>query len=133
MRQWLSLLAAAALVPICAHAAELPDFGSPADAALSKSREAQIGRGVMLQLRNAGVIVDDPFLAEYVSTIGSRLATHVNDGDFVRPTVAAPVGVRIPFSSRIALRGEVRWRFDQHPDGDSAVNREITAGLSFGY
>ena len=82
MRQWLTLLAAAALVPICAHAAELPDFGSPADAALSKSREAQIGRGVMLQLRNAGVIVDDPFLEEYVSTIGSRLATHVNDGDF---------------------------------------------------
>ena len=74
MRQWLTLLAAAALVPICAHAAELPDFGSPADAALSKSREAQIGRGVMLQLRNAGVIVDDPFLEEYVSTIGSRLA-----------------------------------------------------------
>src|SRR5512139_3601834 len=82
MRQWLTLLAAAALAPICAHAAELPDFGSPADAALSKSREAQIGRGVMLQLRNAGVIVDDPFLEEYVSTIGSRLATHVNDGDF---------------------------------------------------
>ena len=46
----------------CARATppELPDFGSPADAALSKSREAQIGRGVMLQLRNAGVVVDDP-------------------------------------------------------------------------
>ena len=55
------------------------------------------------------------------------------NGDFVRPTIAAPVGIRIPFSQRIALRGEVRWRWDQHPGGDSAVNREITAGLSFGY
>ncbi|HET7610044.1 MAG TPA: M48 family metalloprotease [Gammaproteobacteria bacterium] len=82
MRRWLTFAAAALLIPVLAEAAELPDFGSPADAALSKSREAQIGRGVMLQLRNAGVIVDDPFLEEYVSTIGSRLATHVNDGDF---------------------------------------------------
>src|SRR5262245_2784689 len=87
MRRWLTLLAAALLVPLIArppvigYAAELPDFGSPADAALSKSREAQIGRGVMLQLRNAGVVVDDPFLEEYLRTIGSRLATHV-DGDF---------------------------------------------------
>ena len=55
------------------------------------------------------------------------------NGDFVRPTIAAPVGIRIPFSQRVALRGEVRWRWDQHPGGDSAVNREITAGLSFGY
>jgi predicted Zn-dependent protease len=77
--RWAALLAAFAL---SATAAELPDFGSPADAALSKSREAQIGRGVMLQLRNAGVILDDPFLTEYVGSLGSQLATHVNDGTF---------------------------------------------------
>jgi predicted Zn-dependent protease len=81
MRRRLTSLAAALLLPMIGHAAELPDFGSPADAALSKSREAQIGRGVMLQLRNAGVVVDDPFLEEYLTTIGSRLATHV-DGEF---------------------------------------------------
>jgi len=81
MRRWLALLAAtASALPL--HAAELPDFGSPADAALSKSREAQIGRGVMVQLRNAGVVVDDPFLEEYLTSLGSRLATHVNDGGF---------------------------------------------------
>jgi beta-barrel assembly-enhancing protease len=82
MKRWLILLSAAALVAFSARGAELPDFGSPADAALSKSREAQIGRSVMLQLRNAGVVVDDPFLQEYLTTIGSQLATHVNDGDF---------------------------------------------------
>jgi beta-barrel assembly-enhancing protease len=82
MKRWLTLLAAASMLPAYGHAAELPDFGSPADAALSKSREAQIGRGVMLQLRNAGVVVDDPFLEAYVSSLGSRLATHVDNGDF---------------------------------------------------
>jgi predicted Zn-dependent protease len=71
-----------ALVCVSTDAAELPDFGTPADAALSKSREAQIGRGVMLQLRNAGVVLDDPFLAEYVTSLGSQLATHANDGGF---------------------------------------------------
>lgn len=81
MKRWLALLAAASLA-LPAPAAELPDFGSPADAALSKSREAQIGRGVMVQLRNAGVVVDDPFLEEYVSSLGSRLTTQVNDGSF---------------------------------------------------
>ena len=81
MRRLLALLAATATaLPV--HAAELPDFGSPADAALSKSREAQIGRGVMVQLRNAGVVVDDPFLEEYLTSLGSRLATQINEGGF---------------------------------------------------
>ena len=83
MKSWLRVLATGfMLLALPAGAAELPDFGSPADAAMSKSREAQIGRSVMLQLRNAGAIVDDPFLNEYLTTLGSRLATHANDGDF---------------------------------------------------
>jgi predicted Zn-dependent protease len=61
---------------------DLPDFGTPADAALSKSREEQLGRSVMLQLRNAGVVVEDPQLNEYISTIGSQIASHANDGNF---------------------------------------------------
>jgi predicted Zn-dependent protease len=61
---------------------KLPDFGSPADVALSKSREAQLGRGVMAQLRTAGVVVDDPQLTEYISSLGSQLASRANNGDF---------------------------------------------------
>jgi predicted Zn-dependent protease len=79
---WLAVLAAASAFALGARAAELPDFGTPADTALSKSREAQIGRSVMLQLRNAGVVIDDPFLSEYVTELGSRLASHANDGRF---------------------------------------------------
>jgi beta-barrel assembly-enhancing protease len=73
-------LAVALALPL--RAAELPDFGTPADTALSKSRESQIGRGVMLQLRNAGVVMDDPLLTEYVTTLGQQLASRANDGDF---------------------------------------------------
>ena len=61
---------------------ELPDFGSVADTVLSKSRERQIGRGAMLQLRMAGAILDDPLLTEYISLLGSRLASQAHDGDF---------------------------------------------------
>jgi beta-barrel assembly-enhancing protease len=62
---------------------KLPDFGSPADAALSRSREAQLGRSVMLQLRNAGVVAEDPQLTEYIGSLGSKLASRANDdGDY---------------------------------------------------
>jgi len=61
---------------------KLPDLSSPADVALSKSREAQLGRGVMLQLRNAGVVVDDPQLTEYIGSLGSQISSRANNGDF---------------------------------------------------
>jgi beta-barrel assembly-enhancing protease len=79
-KTWAALMTAALSLP--AQAAELPDFGTPADTALSKSREAQIGRSVMLQLRNAGIVMDDPLLTEYITTLGSQLASRANDGDF---------------------------------------------------
>lgn len=63
-----------------ARAAELPDLGSPADAALSQSKEDQLGRSVLLQLRNAGVIINDPQLTEYINLIGSKLASQANNG-----------------------------------------------------
>lgn len=62
---------------------DLPDFGTPADAALSQDKEQQLGRSVMLQLRNAGVVVEDPELTEYIRTLGAKLASHANNGQFV--------------------------------------------------
>ena len=38
----------------------LPDMGSPADAILSKSDEAQIGRQIMLEFRKSGQVIEDP-------------------------------------------------------------------------
>jgi predicted Zn-dependent protease len=60
----------------------LPDLGSPADAILSKSNEAQIGRSIMRDIRNSGMIVEDPQVAEYINAIGHRIAVQANDGDY---------------------------------------------------
>ncbi|HEU4616511.1 MAG TPA: M48 family metalloprotease [Gammaproteobacteria bacterium] len=62
-------------------AADLPDFGSPADAVMNKTREGQLGRTVMMQLRNAGAVIDDPLVNEYINSLGSQLASRASNGD----------------------------------------------------
>ncbi len=76
-----AILALAHCVTAAAQNPNLPDFGSPSDSVLSKSQEAQIGRGVVAQLRNAGAILEDPLVTEYIQTLGAQLAAHANDGD----------------------------------------------------
>jgi predicted Zn-dependent protease len=56
-------------------------MGSPADALLSKSMEARIGRAIMRDIRASGMVVEDPQIAEYISEIGHRIAAQTNDGD----------------------------------------------------
>ena len=60
----------------------LPDMGSPADAMLSKNDEAQFGRMIMREIRNSGVVVEDPLINEYISEIGHRIAAQTNEGDY---------------------------------------------------
>ena len=60
---------------------QLPDMGNPADAILSKSTEAQIGRAIMREIRLSGMVVDDPQITEYINDIGHRIAVQSNDGD----------------------------------------------------
>ena len=66
--------------PTVAQINELPDFGSPADSAITRTQEAQLGRSIYAQLRNSGSIMEDPLVTEYIQGIGSRLAGHANDG-----------------------------------------------------
>ena len=60
----------------------LPDFGNPADSVLTRSQEAQLGRQVVRQLRNAGAMIEDPQLHEYIQTLGATLAAHAHDGEY---------------------------------------------------
>ena len=80
----LKSLACLILATACGSAAaqvnNLPDFGSPADSVITRSQEAQLGRSVMAQLRNAGAVMDDPELTEYIQGVGARLAGHASDG-----------------------------------------------------
>lgn len=81
----LNQYAAVALLALAmsgAAQAELPDIGSPADAVLPKSQEAQLGRSIMREIRRQGVIVNDPEVTEYVQSIGHRLAAQHNNGEF---------------------------------------------------
>jgi len=80
-REITAILILAHCANVTAQSPNLPDFGSPADAVLNKSQEAQIGRGVVAQLRNAGAIMEDPLVTEYINTLGAQLAGHANDGD----------------------------------------------------
>ncbi len=75
-----------------------------------------------------------PYLRPYAGAAAGVFA-RFDEGadDFVRPTIAFPVGLRAALSPRVALRAEARFRFDQQPAGPSAPNRELTAGLSVGY
>jgi predicted Zn-dependent protease len=59
----------------------LPDIGSPADAILSKSEEARIGRAIMRSIRASGKLVEDPLITEYINEVGHRLSAQVNEGD----------------------------------------------------
>jgi predicted Zn-dependent protease len=56
-------------------------MGSPADAILNKSTEAQIGRAIMRSIRLSGQVVEDSQITEYINEIGHRIAAQTNDGD----------------------------------------------------
>ena len=60
---------------------KIPDMGSPADAILNKSQEAQIGRAIMRSIRASGAVVEDPQVTEYINDIGHRIAAQTNEGD----------------------------------------------------
>ena len=66
---------------VLAQDINLPDMGSPADAVLSKTDEAQIGRSIMQQIRASGTIIDDPQINEYINEIGYRVAAHANESE----------------------------------------------------
>lgn len=78
---WSAILILAVGVNAVAQTPNLPDFGTPADTVLNRSQEAQLGRGVMSQLRSAGAVMDDPIVTEYIQNLGARLAGQANDGD----------------------------------------------------
>ena len=80
----LTLLAITTLVFVSGAGADdikIPDMGSPADAILNKSQEAQIGRSIMRSIRMSGMVVEDPQVTEYINDIGHRLAAQTNEGD----------------------------------------------------
>lgn len=58
----------------------LPDIGNPASTTLSTADERRIGLMIVRGLRDAGQIVEDPEVNEYIQAVGSRLASHAHEG-----------------------------------------------------
>ena len=80
----ISLATVMLAVPTGALAAvedDIPDMGSLADTVISKSKATQIGRGVLMQLRQQDQIIEDPETDEYISSLGHILAAQAHDGD----------------------------------------------------
>ena len=74
------LILASACGAAAAQGSDLPDFGSLADSVITRSQEARLGRSIVAQLRNAGAVMDDPQLTEYIQSLGARLAGQASDG-----------------------------------------------------
>jgi predicted Zn-dependent protease len=84
----ITLVAATALVVLTSGSGaganeniRLPDMGSPADAVLSRSDEARLGRQIMVSIRASGTVIEDPLINEYINEVGSKIAAQSNDGN----------------------------------------------------
>ena len=53
---------------------DLPDFGDSAASQLTPAQEKRLGQAFMRSVRSSERVVSDPLLAEYIQTLGRRLA-----------------------------------------------------------
>ena len=59
---------------------DLPDLGSPANAAVSIDEEHQAGLMYVKEIRDTGLILNDPEVSDYAQEIGHNLSSHAEDG-----------------------------------------------------
>jgi beta-barrel assembly-enhancing protease len=76
-----AVLTASATLAAAPTAQELPEIGTPADAVMTGSDEYKIGAMIIQGLRDQGQIVEDPEINEYIQSLGSRLASHAQEGN----------------------------------------------------
>src|SRR5580692_11977492 len=58
----------------------LPDMGSPATAAVSLEEEYEVGVGWFAQMRQQGLVLEDPEISDYIQEIGHSLSSHAEEG-----------------------------------------------------
>jgi predicted Zn-dependent protease len=59
----------------------LPDLGSTANATLSRAEEYQVGRSMMGELRSQNALLDDVETADYLQSLGARIAAEAQQGE----------------------------------------------------
>src|SRR3984957_10627073 len=63
-----------------AHGQDLPDLGSPANAAVSIDDEYRVGLSFVNEIRNTGTILNDPEVSQYAQEIGHSLSSQAEEG-----------------------------------------------------
>ncbi|HSZ09687.1 MAG TPA: M48 family metalloprotease [Steroidobacteraceae bacterium] len=63
-----------------AHGQDLPDLGSPANAAVSIDEEYHVGLAYVNEIRNTGAILTDPEISQYAQEIGHSLSSQAEEG-----------------------------------------------------
>ena len=58
----------------------LPDLGSPANAAVSLEEEYEVGLSIYAQIRQTGQVLEDPEVSDYIQTIGHSLSSEAEEG-----------------------------------------------------
>jgi predicted Zn-dependent protease len=59
---------------------DLPELGSPANAAISIEDEYRAGLSYVNEIRNTGLILTDPEVSQYAQEIGHSLSSHAEEG-----------------------------------------------------
>ena len=59
---------------------DLPELGSPANAAVSLEDEYQAGLGWFRQMGQSGTVLEDPEVSDYIQQIGHSLSSRAEEG-----------------------------------------------------
>src|SRR5580704_7235515 len=59
---------------------DLPELGSPANAAVSLEDEYQAGLGWFREMGKTGTVLEDPEVSDYIQQIGHSLSSHAEEG-----------------------------------------------------
>lgn len=66
-----------------ANESDLPDLGATGAAAVTEAEEYRTGSAVIRNLQNAGLIINDPLITDYLNQLGYNLLSHYDhSGDF---------------------------------------------------
>ena len=75
-----TLSAGRAVIPLARTTQDLPELGSPANAAVSLEDEYQAGLGWFRQMGQSNVILEDPEVSDYIQEIGHSLSSRAEEG-----------------------------------------------------
>ncbi len=75
----LMLLLIAQWLPVSANDIVLPDLGSSSDSLLTQAQEQALGRDFYLYIQQHERMVDEPWLVQYIRTVGQRVTASIPD------------------------------------------------------